>query len=424
VATVDESAHLYRTYQVANGNFVPEKVSQNESGGSIPKGVSDLVTANVLPEKQNYTFGMIRQEASIRQGSEMLQIEFTNVSSYPFINYFPQAIGFRLAGLFTDRVLFQLYAARITNLLFLTMAVTFAMHVLPFGRRVFAVFAFMPMVLYAGASLSADVFLLSCAAVFSAFLVLLFQKQTISDREWIYLGLISGGLALGKQTYYILVLAVVALLFRRKRKPLPAEAWRVAAILLFVCLVVGLWGLIAHDVSSQPLQLQRSVGVFSEPEIQKQFILSNPLQFVRAALTTLDQQLFTTMFGSFGVGNIQMPVAMYYLLFLILFLALGFQSRAKSLGHGLGLVPSLLIAGVVAIHVVATMGGLYVYWTNPGEARVTGLQGRYFIPDLFLLVPVLMNRYSHTIQSRWVLAGSLTVLVVAIFSIFSHSYIL
>jgi hypothetical protein len=55
IYVADESAHFYRTYQVSEGNFVPENVG-NESGGKIPKSLSDFVGLNVIESTQKFNF--------------------------------------------------------------------------------------------------------------------------------------------------------------------------------------------------------------------------------------------------------------------------------------------------------------------------------------------------------------------------------
>lgn len=238
ICTVDESAHLYRTYQVAQLNLVPERVFSNEAGGDIPKGVTDLVGAAILQDARNYSITVLASELRIRESKQTLKVEFTNVASYPAINYLPQAFGYKIAEIFTDKILVQFYAARLSNLLFLTGSFALSLYILPYARRTFALLMLLPMVFYAGGSLSADVFVLAMTMIFTALLLKLLNKEAISNSEWIYLGFAAAGLAVSKQTYYILVLTVVSLLFRRKQKPDFHEVWRVCVVLIAAAMVV------------------------------------------------------------------------------------------------------------------------------------------------------------------------------------------
>lgn len=130
-----------------------------------------------------------------------------------------------------------------------------------------------------------------------------------------------------------------------------------------------------HGMPSRPLHLQESVGVFSDPSLQKEFILTHPLSFLKAALLTLDGNLAGGMLGTFGVGNIFMPNTLYYVLFTVIFLSFGLPPTKKY--KPTLLIPSLIIVAIVAIHVIAVMGGGFM---STGQIR-SSLQSAVYKGD-------------------------------------------
>ncbi len=412
IYAVDESAHWYRAYQVSEFNWVPENVNTQEAGGTLPVAVSQLVAQNMRGSQDKFRFSPASGLEQLRISEKRQLIEFTNVAIYPPTNYLPQATGIGIARLFTSKVLVQFYAGKVGNLIFLTLALMFALKLLPFGKKAFMALALIPMVLYAGASLSADVMVIASVALFMAYLLRLMQERHIATRQWLIVAALAGLVALSKQTYIVLALALFALPFRGRRVSWP-DLWKVLGVVGFAGVCLAIWLLIIHGMNVQPIHLQQSVGVYSDPAVQKDFVLHHPLSFIKIMLVSLNNGGIPLGFlGVFGVSDVLLPVAIYYVLVAVLVLAFGLAKDSPI--RPLRLTPTLIIVTVVVLHVVCILGGLYVYWTTPYQPAVSGIQGRYFIPDLIMLLPVLLGRYKHTVPPRLVVGAATGVGVVSV----------
>jgi uncharacterized membrane protein len=130
---------------------------------------------------------------------------------------------------------------------------------------------------------------------------------------------------------------------------------------------------------------------------QLQFVLENPLRFLRVSVTDYwgNSASYRHMFiGTLGWLDIYLPRRLLELYAgLLLVAALVDGSNSLRLGARSRLLLYLiLVAGLTAISL-----SLYAGWTPVGAATVEGIQGRYFIP----LAPVaLLALHNRTITTR------------------------
>lgn len=420
IGTVDESAHLYRSFQVSQLNLIPDNVG-TESGGKIPIGLAKLVLSNIHDPSYRYTSKTIAGQKDLNIDSTTMDLEFTNVSIYPPVDYAPQAVGLKLGGLFTKRSLVQFYMARLTNLLFLATMLALAIQIIPVGKKAFMILLLSPMVVYSGASLSADAFTIAAIAVYSAYLFKLFTQQArIVRRQWLILCLLACAVALAKQTYIIFAATTIILAFRGKRFNL-SDAWK-ACLAAFVAVLLGaLWlGAISH-MHTMPVHLQETVGIHVNAGLQRDYILQNPVQFLHTIGNTLNIEIVRSFFGIIGPGDTYLPVICYYIIVVLVFLAFGLDVESHKRVH-FGRIPTIVLIGAVSLHVVVTLVSLYLLWTNPYKPVIDGLQARYFIPDFLILAPLLMGRYRHTIKTRPIIIMMVLMLVVATLTTLKRFY--
>lgn len=414
IYTVDESAHLYRAYQVSELNLIPDNIG-NEAGGSIPQSLTTFVLGYIEYQGKGLDFVRynVRQLKVKVSPQQRTDITFTNVAIYPFVNYIPQATGMAIGRLFTQSLMVQFYLARLTNLLFLGGCFFVALRL--FGKRNHALFAIglLPMTLYVGASLSADTFVIGSVAVFTAYLYKLLKQEEITTKQWIIVASLAALVALSKQTYFVLTLAILALAWRKpqfKKENLLIPAACVVASLVPFLTVMG----ISRGLNTRPVTLQQTVGIVVDASAQKDFVIHHPLSFINIVWETLSNPgLFNNFFGSFGVGTVSLPPWALFIACVSLFLSFGMQTKKDRSDKRV----ALLLAAVGLVNVGAILVGLYLFWSNPLQDHISGLQSRYFIPILIVLIPALIGLYKHTIKWRTIVIAMLIVLAASIVTI-------
>ncbi|MET1033529.1 MAG: DUF2142 domain-containing protein [Candidatus Saccharimonadales bacterium] len=421
IYTVDESTHWYRSYQVSELKLISDNVLVSEAGGEMPAAVTQFVTMNMREPGEKFTFSDDTEKQLKLETSDVRdEVEFTNVAIYPPVNYMPQAIGISIARLFTPKVLIQFYAAKVTNLIFLTCMLMMAIKLLPYGKKAGMVLASLPMVMYAGSSLSADAWVIGTIFLFMAYFMRLMTREKIYLKQWLIIAALAGAVALSKQTYVILTLTLFALPFRGQKWN-KSDLLKVAGAVGFAFICLGVWLLLVRDMNSEPVRLQESAGIYANSAYQLDFLLHHPLYFIKLLFLTMNNGgIFNGFLAVFGVADVPLPPPFYFALVLTIFL--GFGILKDSPRKAMRITPSLIIVSVVALHIIATLAGLYVFWTTPGYPGISGVQGRYFIPDLIMLLPVLLSRYRHTISQRVVVGSAFGILGVSVIVIIARFF--
>ena len=154
----DEPNHLYRIYQIAEGNLrAPAREFNNEYGKKI------------------YFFSEFPSSLKELQKIGTGDNDVILCKNYFSLNYAPQALFVFFAKLFSDSLGAVFYGARIGAMLFTTFCIFLSIRLLPEKKFLIFVIAFMPMFLFEITSLSADAVIYSVAFLFQSHLCFLLQ---------------------------------------------------------------------------------------------------------------------------------------------------------------------------------------------------------------------------------------------------------
>lgn len=139
------------------------------------------------------------------------------------------------------------------------------------------------------------------------------------------------------------------------------------------------WFLIA---SSYLIEFQP--GVKSGEQILH--VLSHPLQYLETLFCTLNNNFSVYLMGAAGqnLGALDIPLGELLPLFCltVLLMACGYESEKEVLERR----SRCLMLAVFGIVVLLTFTSLYIQWTPYQSSTVRGVQGRYFLPAMLLLI--------------------------------------
>jgi uncharacterized membrane protein len=188
--------------------------------------------------------------------------------------------------------------------------------------------------------------------------------------------------------------------------------------------LLGGWMLLINGLNNQPVNLQHAVNIYADPGAQKQFIVSHPLSFIKLLIGGIaDSTLIPGMLGVMGVNDLPMPAWSLFVLFLVVFLSFGtLLERAEKYNKPNKFV-SMVIFTVVALNILLILTGLYIFWSTLKQDFISGVRGRYFIPPLIMLIPVLLMRFKHTIKPQVLLAVHFIVLLTSVWALINRFYI-
>lgn len=413
----DEPQHYYRIYSLAtNGRVIAQHFENNgRYGDVVPVPVLRMVQENTSgtaptgrPDRQNIAKYFHNQPSADRQAAY-----FENTAIYPPTSYIPQVLGVLTGKILGMPLMPQMYLARLFNLLAWVALITVALTCLPFGRWAILVIALLPMSLYQASSLSPDALVNALTILAVALILKLSQTRRMTRINVVALTVTLVLLGVGKQVYFLLAMPFVyaAALAKglRGRNIALSVGISILALLAVIC-----WNILVSDATKHIPQVLRE-GANIAIGAQLDFILHHPLRYFQIILYTLfiDSYtlLFTTGVGVFGGIDIGLP-AYCYTLTPILFMLAIMQDGTKRLPSFLTSRLRVLLIATSVLLTLLICTALYLGYTTVGNKRIEGLQGRYFIPPLVVLVPALVSRsFSARIPERRFVIGFFVVVV-------------
>lgn len=388
----DEANHFLRITQILGGQIVPTLAPDGKSaGGLVDQGALDL-TARFVTRGQNSTanfdLSAIKNLASIPQTRSPTFASFSNTAIYFPLAYIVPLVVIAPLKLLGAPPLAWMYAGRLGDALLGIILVSLVLGRLRTNQRGMFVAALLPMVLFEEASVSADALLVPISVLFSWALSELLATGTLTRLQTGALAASMVFLGLSKFAYLpLVVIPPFASLLVQRRLSSTVIVLSVAAIL--TAIVLAGW---AHLLNGMVFP---GPGRDGEPRAgvdingQLAFVIGHPLHFVFVVLNSMlrhGYQYVMTMTGwVLGWGDVRLPLLLVLASFLILVAGLLFDTRPTGYDGVVAAFSIVMVAGsVVAIFLL-----LYMQFTPLGARSVDGIQGRYFLPYLPILVIVL-----------------------------------
>jgi len=432
----DEVHHFYRSYHVAEGNWMGEKTEDQRFGGVLPKSL----------EQFSSSFRYLRYASEARTSVDSLRkaaqiplayqstvfLDFPNVAYYATTAYLPQSVALRIGSLVQFRPLFLLYFTRFINLLFWLSLIYFSLKILPFHQATFAFLALLPASLVFHAGINADAITNACCFLLLAHILsLIFTENTIK-RKHLWLLFLSAIITINKVVYapiFLLVWCIPIHKFGSKRNYFLLNT----GLLLFHSVLLFIWYktagdlFISYDEYNPLFREDKQLNPGVDPMTQLNFILKEPLEFLPILFSSYLEIFPYTLIhyvGKFGWEGNYLPIWILFILLLSLLTIPILDSHQKialkSL-HRLAFI-SIGMAMILAFSIV-----IYMQWNAPRDPQITALSGRYFIPIFPLFFLALYQQSWKIIKQKYlkVLIISLAVLgnVVCVYSILMRYYL-
>ena len=409
----DEYYHWLKAYEVSQGTLMTPQ-EDGVQGSMMPEGVSKVFPTN-WTELDYQTMKELLNIKLNEDNKGILNPETAAV--YSFVQYIPQATGIALARLVTDNVYLITYGGRIVNMIFALLVLYFAIKLIPFGKKLLLVPAMIPIAIEGFTSLSPDSMTISVAFFYIAYILhLAFEKkEQLEMKEKVILLISSIVIALCKIVYIPLV-GLILIIPKEKFK----NAGNKNKILNF-CIIAGIAmmiNLIWLAISSRYLSTFRE----GDSKIQVLLALQNPILYIQNVLYTFNlngSNYLLSLFGAdLGWGELikLYSIVPYAFLGIYLFTAITDNELKDKFKRYQIVWISLVVLAIVGL----IFTSLYVQWTTVGQTSIAGIQGRYFLPILPLVMLLLgsvvkvKSLYNEEKVTKFV---GISILVLQIFTI-------
>ena len=386
--SVDEASHFYRGYEIVTNKLVPQK-NNGRVGDYLPSSLREFssqydyliknIDAKVSPQK-------IIESGKIKLNQDKTEfVDFQNTALYSPVTYLTQVPGMYVSKVFNANPLMIFYLGRLSNLLFFTLIVYFAIKSIPFYKLPLMTLALAPMTLSLAGALTSDVVVIGVNFLWVALLVKLACKKTqINVKEIISLVLLASVLALS--THYFMLIPLIFILPKTIFKDFSKYLICVISVLSATIISILLWQNLIGDIY---INLNQNANVTE----QLNFIFSHPLAYAGIFLKTLIVKLpriIITMIGVLGWQDTRLDF-MTYILYPILILLAVVSENKTDFKFNKWQTSLILLDIFASAFIIFT--SMYLMWSAVGSSLIMGLNGKYFTP---IMLPFLLLFYNRT----------------------------
>ena len=403
---LDERAHYMRAYEVAQGKFAPTEVGPNHRPGAyLPTNLVQFVytttgnlshivnnpSPNVLDKHygnwSSYKPYFHQTFSAQKEDNFVSDDQLSGTYAYNPIGYVVLGAGVKAGQLLKLPIAYNVYLTRLAGLASFIVVAAFAIKIIPRYKWTLAIVALLPVTLYQAATISVDGLIL--AATFLLFALFFRLREEKGNAKLKTAALITlTFLALTKLPY---ILFDLPLLFIRKdmfTDSKKAYLWKGAWVLVPLA-AAGIWQLINKHVLQEVLNTYTT----ADPQAQTAYILHHPVTFVAVMLKTFyayTDLFFGQMTGKIGNESIGLPLVIIALFsFVAMFIVVMLARRESSTTDRLNRIEQAAI-GLTALGIVVGIAlSLYLIYCATGATSIYGIQGRYFIPVLPLILVLI-----------------------------------
>lgn len=334
-------------------------------------------------------FSLMLRSDSVYSVPEELMFDFSfwNENSFAKLG---SVAGILIGRLFNLGAFPLFYLGRLFSALFFVLLVSTAIYLTPIGRGAFIGISLLPMTLNLAASYSYDGGIIGFSLLFQALAFRVFFKSATPS---LLVGLTALSILIAPcKVIYILELLLVLFI------PNSRFTTRKLAVIYKLVTLASSLGIafllklsMIHSVAvGTTLSMHQGGGTFSLSAL-----LSNPFDTIELIIRTLDSKLDFYLFSALGgiLGWFQPDTASPNAFMILYLISLLYLVQTNEESHiRLTLPWKLLFFGIATSVVLATMLSMAMAWTSSTSTVIEGVQGRYFLPVLPLLLLSLSTK--------------------------------
>lgn len=403
----DEAQHFEKAYVISQGKFIPEN-HDGKVGFYLSKEIVDTVdnyTKEVFGDrdkKMSYSSLILSDRLPVDYGNVKF-VNFSTASSNVAVHIVP-AIGIvcgKAVAKITQgghaSVSYLLYFARFANLIMYVILVGLAIKLSPILKKTMLLVGIMPQSLFMASSASYDCLMiaLSFISLGIIFKLIFDESYSLNIKNMICLAVFATIYLVSKPIYLPIFLL---LFFIPKNKFEDTKHFMKMAGIFCLMILAGylltrIPGLFIKSVSTGSAATS-SVSLTGQ---QIAYLKAHPFAFFKAVFATCSSNAIyyiSTMVATFGLIDTYVPQFICYL-YLLLIIITGIVEMSRCSYE----ISWVMQISSILCYVLSFLGiffAMYLTWApqevGVGSNLITGVQGRYFIPALFLPMMIFKNK--------------------------------
>ena len=384
----DEETHFRNAYNIK----LSSSVSSTNAIEQLKTVTLDNWPYNIAQSKEERDAMELYYETAgdyTRGSSERIKTP-TKISTVAAYNYVFMALGIKLGKLLHLPFTAVFTMGRLFNMWSYIILVYFAIRRLPIGKYIMAVLALLPTPMFQGAVYSCDAVITGFVYLGLAYLIyeLLEKEEKITIKNGVVL-LGSLGFGMVPKAVYIPLMCLPLLISKDKfQNEKQRRIFRIGNIICVLGLILAillpvLFTGAANDTRGGDVNAVEQIAL----------ILSHPLAYLEVWLENVKDTFWSYSFGAGGLGVLGhlsvstcVPMIGLLLMFTIMTDNIDRSDKDLTVRQKWG----FFFAAVIAVAFV--WGSLYLAFNPVGATVINGVQGRYFIPLLFIFFLLLRRR--------------------------------
>jgi len=403
----DEPQHYWRAQQIAHGQILSNTFDGPNDiiytgGPLLPDEAYFILSYKAYDGITDYSlrlnFPMWKNDGVLKHAAtqvELVDVAFPGSAHYSPLAYAPQAAGLWIANHLNLPLLVGFFLAKTLGLILQVTALFFAIRLIPRGKWILLIIGLLPITVAQSVSFGGDVITNSVAILFiAATLKIAYDTKKVTRWHIASLAALVGSLGLVKPSYLPLALLVLIIpMLQKKFRTIPSLL-KHAGIFILVSIPGLLWLKITSSI-----QDNYSHGV--DAVAQKHYVLQQPLDFISALFNTYftdaQPKLYKTLLGNFVWDTAPLPLVFMFIAVILIVLSI-FLSSPREKNTTITPIVKTLFLGISVLLIALISYALYIYYTPLKGTSILGIQSRYFIPFLPLILLALHNPMSQTKQ--------------------------
>lgn len=386
----DEHAHFFKAYEISEGKLITP-LKDGWPITEIPKGMTETLHSKYDKTDryfiQTYFEDIIRTRNIKLDYSNKVDIGGEYMAVYSPLPYLPQVIAIKFIKVFTNKLILIFYFTRLINLIISICIVTLALKIIPFGKKYIMFIVLFPTTLAIFSSCSPDAITITCSILyFSYFLKLKYQEEKINRKQILIISLLGLCIGLMKIVYIPFVFLILLINKEKFKNKMDKKILIVFGIILPILFNI-LWLVVAGKYLS--------IIDNNKSNVQKNYILNQPMNYLRICAFTLYKEIslyLNQMFGGYmehiemvKVGDISMIL---YIPMLVILCLLDNEVKNK-FNKKITVVVLLIVLSIIGL----IFTSLYMQWSSYKNYFINGIQGRYFI-EIMLPIMLVLGQYN------------------------------
>lgn len=411
----DEPVHLMTAYKVSNRILNTDRTKGYYIYGRADDMEMPITTTEYNLEK--YTNYLARLNTPLQKGQSAYKLSGTNYLHTPQYQYYISGLGITIGRLLNFGTIKTFLLGRLFNLVLFVSVLTLAIYKTPKGKLIMMVLALTPIVIQQGMSYSYDVIVISLSFLIAALSLKLYSED-FHKLDYLIL-LIATMLLIPTKQFayapYALIPWLYLLIKRFSFKSLLASVGAITLIAL-ICYALINQNLFPFPVKSM-LTNRKFIDWAQDYSYSILSLIKDPVLSLKIAATTIYSRTdfyFSSIIGKdLGWFEISLPI-IYPAFISLITLAVLFDKDQKKYSSSFWLNAVLLSV----LSILFTFAGMLFGWTPKSSLSILGVQGRYIIVVLPLILMFISDKIDLKVNGK-LLKEKLIILLLILLTISS-----